>query len=537
MKRLSAMIALAVLIGTFTVKAQGITVQDERQFNLQVYNMLDTYERTSGMFDALEQAEFTGLFTSPQTLVFNDLMGLDVGQATNATSETMRRYGLGNDVTVSEYVKALSSNVKGIRVALKNIRKGTIADNGDAWTMAVTMQKSISYSKCGVLLSGNEYYGADYDLTVHFVKNKQTGVCRISGITGSITSDADPFPRDYVVLQKTSDRDTLVTINGKPLRFNSYEQTFLPSSYNLMYDDDDVVLKVVDLDTECRLKSLKFSPKRFRVKPRVEISLGDFYKLEGINNSAVDTKSSEMNFGLDLGFAFPVGASVKLGLFAGAALSTSKLDFSIAALNYSYFASARADLDSDTYTRYYELSNVAQTLKSTDLVVPFYFDLDIYFGKRFSLALQAGAKMYVNMSNKLTSAMDVYAYGVYPQYSNLRLEEEYLNSFGRHTLGSNALTATTFAIKSCFDAFFGLEARAKLVGPLWLSVGLNYQMGLTKCFENNGTSVNTGSSVAEDNALVSYALSTGELVQPLVNQASSLKHNALKLSAGLIFKF
>ena len=283
---------------------------------------------------------------------------------------------------------------------------------------------------------------------------------------------------------------------------------------------------------------MRYVPKHFRLLPRIEFSMGDYFKNDGDGVSLLKVNdNSEVNFGLDLGYVFPSKGRVKTGVFLGAAISKSKYGLSFDDYSYHYLAPEYADMDNDSYSRYYHLTNMKQEFDFTDLVIPVYMDFDILFSNSFSMFIDLGVKAHFNMNSKIENSLIAETYGIYHSYDDLYIDEPWLNDFGTHELNSDNLSSTDLA-KTVVDAFANIGFRVKLYGPLYLQAGVSYQQGLMKYIENTNEKLKFESgTITESSALVTYSVSGGERVRPIVDAYSSLTHSTLKFNAGLVVKF
>lgn len=505
------------------ISAQGLSTSQERLFNLNALRLIEDYENNAPLSSYEQLSDFCGLFENDTVLIYNDLLGV--------SSKKM--------LTVKEYTSLLKAKSKYPKVIVKNVKKGIIYEDDKNWLMDITFDKEVSYTDaCDVLLSSKEYYGHDYDMKAVIAMDKESGQCSIRSLTGSNPSNKPLLTDQYAVVLYNDPRDKKVLCNGERLEFNSFDQAIVASNPMLTYYDADANMRIVRQPGSCEVYSLKFRPRHMRVKLYGSMSLGDFYKQSG-NNAQLSMKSSETSMGLDIGYVFPTKGIVKLGAFIGAGYSMSKLDLGIKQLNYNYSASSAADMDGDTYNRFYELSDVNQTIKINSLVIPVYADIDFRVASSFSIYTQVGVKGYMTMSNSIDEmSANAYVYGVYPQYENLRIDETWLNAFGEKTITNNS-SSDDFEVKSfSYDAFGGLGLRVNLVGPLLLDCGIQYQFGLSDCISNTGETANILSgTVTEQNALVSYTVASGEKMRSITDAFSSAKRQALKFNVGLMFKF
>lgn len=510
----------------FGAQAQGLSLTQERLFRLNALRLIEDYQDNAPLSNYEMMATFSSLFVDSSLPIYNDLLGVSSSK----------------ELPVSEYVSLLKSKATYPKIDIKNVQFGELRDDNDNWLLDVTFDKEIVYTDaCEVLLSSKEYYGQDHKMKAVIAMDKTTGQCRILSLNGSNDSNRPILGKDYAVVLNSDSRDKEVLCNGKKIEFNSFNQAIVPSNPVFTYRDPDVNLKVNRQSGTCEVYSLSYKPVRWRAKVYGGMSLGDFYKLSDTDNK-LNVSSSELSMGLDLGYILPMKGKVKLGIFVGAGYSMAKMKYGLDALNYHYRASASADYDRDTYTRYYEIKNINQTLKFNSLIIPVYLDLDFHVAKRFSIYAQAGAKGYMKMSESIGEITgEIYTYGIYPQYGNLRLNEQWDNrQFGNKSISDQNLSESdNLNVKSfSFDVFGGLGVRVQLFGPLVLDLGASYQMGITDFISNSGDLVKVnGGEVSENTALISYTTDGGEKLRSLSGTISSVKRQCLKLHFGLMFKF
>lgn len=510
----------------YCLNAQNISINDERQFKIKALQMLDDYETYAAMTTSEDKYRFIGLFADRNTEIYNDLIGL-------SSKET---------INVTDYADLLSKKSRFPKIEIKNVKGTDIISDGTDWIMSLIFDKSISYANaCGVLLSSDEYYDAqNFKLDMQLAMNKETGRCTIKSLSGSIDSSKPRFDiEDYYIVNHESNYDDVVLCNGKTLEFNSFKQAFVPRNYNFFFSDPDVLLKTSVEDEACRTLKLSYVPRHWRLQAHGEFSLGDFYKADG-NAIDLNLKSSGTNFGLDVGYVFPSKSKVKFGIFSGLGFSLSKIDLSMDELNYSYDAYSNADIDGDNYSRHYELSDITSSISTTDLVIPIALDLDISVSRTMSIYAQAGLKGYFNLSKKFSNvSVKSYCYGIYPQYSNLRLDENWgYNDFGNVIFSDADMRKGSPNVNGfTVDLFGGLGCRVKITGPLYINIGANFQSSLNNYIDNTDKIQTSSYGVSESSALITYTNIDGSTLRDLSEAYESYKRQSLNLNVGLMIKF
>lgn len=507
MKRIFITILAAGLI--LPAAAQGLSLNEEHRLNLDVLRMLETYEATVGLRNNDDAATFSALFPDENLMIYNDLLGIsDVPE-----------------LSVAEYVTRMRRSANSPIITLRNVRKNGIEDAGDKWIVSLLFDKEVRYTnRCGAILSSRGYYGTDYNMEVRISRDKNTGVCTIESLTGNINSNQPPLGEDFVILEYRDPRDRKVTNNGEPIVFNTFDQAFLASPYNLKFYDDDANMKVNNPDPACNKLNLSYHPLRWRLKAHYDLSLGDYYNL-GELPSGMNATSSGSEFGLDFGYIFPSKGKFKVGLFFGVGMASSNLTLT---QSNGSFKSYDTDIDGDNYTRVSEVSNVEEKYKLQNLLVPLYFDFEYRFHSYVSAFFRLGAKAYVNMGSKSDGISgSIATYGVYSQYGDLVITEDYMNGFGTHDLSGIPFSSEATFPTASMDAFAGLGVRSKIYGPLSVEVGVNYQFGLTDAMNVNWDTSGNFVGVHGDNL---------HLVD-LSSQLAQMKRSGLRLNIGLILKF
>lgn len=502
----------------------------ERRFNLEVFRMLDTYESCATMSTRYNAGNFKDLFESSNIEIYNDLMGL-------SEKET---------IPVTEYIQLLQQeDIRASKVVIKEVRKERITDGGDVWLMDITFDKTISYIYQKILLDAEEYYGVPYHIKMRLSYPKNSDDkrgCKIVALEGKLNSNVTPFPSNYMVIQKVSENKGIeesVTYQGGTMQFNRFNQMFLSHGDKLLYHDTDVKMRIEQDSLSSHLYRLSFHRRHFRIKPHVEFSLNGYYELKDASVPYLGMKNKDITFGFDIGYTFPTKKKMRVGIFSGFALSNSEVNFSIDSLNYNYNAGSSLDVDGDNYIRYYEVRNMKQNISLKTLVIPFYLDLDFLISKYFSVYLNIGAKAYINLSNTVSSYLDVYKYGVYPSYGNLRIDEAWMNHFGHEILGNDSQQRNFVKETNSVDAFAGGGFRLLLYRQLYLDLGLHYQ---TTIYNTPISMPNENVSLQPNGAntkfpLIEYLPEGKERIHSITSNFEGLKRKAFKLNVGLMIKF
>lgn len=525
-----------------TSYAQELSWRDKRLLKLAVYNAVEDYEINGSLSDENSKEKFVRLFESANLQIYNDLLGV-------STATTL---------SVFDYIKCVEEKLNYFNFRIRNINIGDFYEKDGRWFVDVTFDKEVeSYNKNDIPLFSKAYYGTDYSMSVTYVckGNNEVGIVVLNG---EMKSDVAPLPEEFFAIERSkvndkdgneipNPRDLEVLYNGNRLNFMKILESnyaLLPGTIKkekLSYpSDNDINVKYVSVNNSHGLFYLKYRPTHWRLKLRSDFTLGDYYNFDIEHKDDIVTKSSSNEFALELGYVFPSSKKLKVGLFFGAGIAMNKFELGFDSWDYSSLTNGSADVDGDKYTRHYSLKNFKQEYSTMDVMAPVYLDFEYRFSKWFSMYVDLGAKAYYNLESEVGTLYGEYStYGVYSQYDNLLLDyQSGINGFTDNgVLGDgNIINKVLEPEEFTFDAFGSLGFRVGITKNLQLGCGATYQMGLTEYFTN---AVNTiGMSNQQENVLVMYSTAQNkEIVRSMIDAASSVKRQTLKLNVGLTLKF
>lgn len=501
----------------------GLTNFTKREFRLGVINLLEEYEKQLNKNSKEGKYYFERLFEDDNLRIYNDLFWV-------TTDKT---------ITVADYVDTWFDDIESATVTIKEVRVGELYEDETHIMVDATFDKSVWYvSKCGIIFDSKEFYKSDYNITATVVMDKTTKRISFRSIKGTINSNTPPLPLYYNVYEyNTADsRDKKITADNVKLVYNSYGQAFVDAKAKMDYNDPDVSLRIINKNG-CNLYRFEYKKHRWRIKPKAELSVGNLYDFGRDEvNDMIDTELM-YDFGLDIGYALVAAPRFKLGLFTGAGVSKSIVNFETKNLfRYSYEAEAKADYDGDSYIRNYEVAKMKAKMDLLQLYVPLYLDFDFRVSRNFTIYLQGGAKAYYTQEYKITDIQaDLYTYGVYPQYGNLKIEDFAPNNFGNNSYKfdeQKVIGAEEFV----FDVFGGLGFRWRMFGNLYLDAGVTYQTNITPIYETD-MHVSFAGEPDERYAMFTYTCQDGEKIKPLYNSFTGVTRKAIKPGIGLLLKF
>lgn len=272
---------------------------------------------------------------------------------------------------------------------------------------------------------------------------------------------------------------------------------------------------------------------KFAIKAYANIGLGN-----AVNQKSVlpvtDKTSSANEFGLDFGWMFWKQRNHSLEANIGLGYSTSAVESSLHDFTYSYSAAADADMDGEEYIRHYELEYMKQKSITNRLTVPVYLS----YAFRCNSWLRIHADLGVNFGFKISSKLsdltgEGYCYGVYPQYDDLKIDESYLNDFGRNEYSNSAAQTPEPTGFSC-SILTGVGADFRIYGPLAADLSFRYNAGLTNLYKSKYTDL---AAITSNNASITYTVKEGQSIKAFTDYLKSSKLSQFALNISLIYRF
>lgn len=273
---------------------------------------------------------------------------------------------------------------------------------------------------------------------------------------------------------------------------------------------------------------------KYSIKANTNIGLGNAYSATTSIDGARLDKSDNTGFGVDFRYRFWQKHKLSLGLNAGLDYYAGSQTIVMDGMKFNYTAGADADMDGDTYQRYTEISRASQKISLGALTVPVYVDFNWQFSQRVSLYANAGiAFRFSTMAEAKNTMGSCDVYGGYPKYDNLKIDDEWLNDFGDHSLSGASVenpqqNSLTMSIRG------GAGLRVWIYGPLSFECGVNYDYGCMNRLKSGNLDCGT---VTADNAPVTYTVENGRNVKSFASVLNKNKLSMLSLNLGLIFSF
>lgn len=526
------MTAILVLCSIVLI-AQVPTPEQMYKMNEDALKMVLDYKAQANMS---KPRRFVRLFENEDILIYNDLLGLS----------TQKK------LSVKAYRKLMEDEALYPTVKIQNMKKNRVYQEDGRWMMDLMFEKELSYTdKCGVLFSTDEYYGEYHTIEMTLAWDAALKGCLIVKLDGKNDSYVNEL-RDYKVIAESSDekaqkREKNIRVNGKPLKYNSFSQCIIPANAEITYENDqDMKFELVQNESGCEVYSIHYDPMSMRLKPHYNLGAIIPFGKSDASGLLLD-KSMYHEVGIDLGYTIPSKGIFQIGFYTGIGFAASNTVLSVESFNYSYEAESNADIDGDSYIRYYAIENVTQKLHMMDITIPLYVDFNFLFHDIVSLYVDLGIKNYINISANLSDLSGTYsAWGIYPQYSDLVLD--HTTGLSQFAAPGTALPTQTLNSKVnvntySLDLLSAVGVRVKLNDkqffPLYFDFSIGYQHSLLAPYKNTTPRniSSTQGNISGEDAWANYSVQDGEAIMPLSVFMSDLKRKMVTFNIGITYKF
>lgn len=512
--------------GSLSAFAQGDAAMRSKVRDKAISLIANEYDAYANVNNDEAFYSFLRLFASEEVSVFNDLLGVSTAKSMPA----------------GDYARLLSNGkLRSKRVSIKNVK---VEDEpkkvGERWKVVVTFDKELSYyNDCDVYFSSKEFYGTDYHLSASMIYDDLDDRCRIERIDGYINS-GNSLPKEYQIFKKGSERDKMLSYHSEQLTFNSNNQAVLKGRYDSngfthpKYSGNELKPSSPD---DCNIVTMSYGAdvkKSLMIKPYIGFDLGSSLSIGG-DEMFDDCKSSGFGLGVDVGYPLVLSNKLMLSAFAGIGIMSTSLSDMKYEGDYHYSAGSEADVDGDSYERYYKGLTVEQSLKLTDLSIPIYLEAEFGFSDALSAYVDLGLRLNLNMSNSVNTdkASVDQIYGVYSKYKGAILD------------GSWPFNGFTNTPKDLPIAESGkLEDISGMTTNLLADVGLRYTIPNSNIAVGLGVGIVSGlgdiyKQDKGNNSLryVEYTTENGEQAGGLVSLCESIKRQSMRVNLHLIYKF
>lgn len=272
---------------------------------------------------------------------------------------------------------------------------------------------------------------------------------------------------------------------------------------------------------------------KFAIKPTVNIGFGNALSTD-FTLPDIDAKSTSTDFGVDFGWTFWTKNAHSLEANIGLGYASTAIKANISKMDYSYSAPATADMDRNTYIRFYQLEGLHQKISTNFLTLPIYLNYHYRVNRSISINALLGLKLGFNVSSSVSETKGTtFCYGIYPQYDNLMIDAPYMNAFGSSDLSNDqTLSPSKNSLNVAIMAGLGVEYH--FWGPLSLAASIRYESSMTNLFKSSPLNVET---ITADNAPVTYTVADGQKVKPLTDYLTKSKISRPSCALSLIYRF
>lgn len=461
-----------VVLGNI-LSAQNLPNAGQRRMNLAVLETIEKLETLSSMSDSEQANEYIGLFSDPETMVFNDLIGVSDVEM----------------LPLSEYVSCLRK-MKNVVVRFSHVERSRPYIEAGSLCVDVTFDKTISYvDQRGVHYSSEDIYGGPYKIEVVFSYDDFDDSCHIESYSGSLEC-GDALASDHLVLRKKRLYEDLRFRNAEtpmhdgyyaadecsPICFDQSGHLILPST---AASEDWYYMQNIPLDWDPD-KSLHAEAKadgffdlhsrdrHMRIKAYNSTAPAGVFRMEG----DLDRKITVGNeTGVEFRYMFDLGNQINLGALFSAGVSYSYIDVAQKGFGYSY------DYTS-SIKRQYDFDIFGQKFHTLDVTSSLGVAMEYTFARRWTLDYTLGCKAYYNV---YAGSGDVYCiYEVThgdkePDYIKGHFKKESIVDMVDFKSGISTLP---------FSIFTRLGFDVSLSSSSILTFGLGFEQGLNDYYQS-----------------------------------------------------
>ena len=446
------------------VYGEQLSNYDRRHMNDKLLEVVLSYENYASFSRPSMQYPFVDLFAFADAPVYCDYI---------ASSN------FGKQISVSQYASYSTETIRVKFVEVRNLKKGDYRLQGGKYCVTVEFDKCLEYED-----ELNTYFattdliiGGDFHITMECEFNKEEDKFYITSLSGTANKNCTFPTEEFLVVERKNDRDELLKVNGRLLKFNVFDEAYIARDATLLIEDEDVIIKPVTVGSTDRYSKVNYSYRTTRLRFRLGGSVAPISAYRVTSPvSFTKGKSSLYEASADLGYAFPVGSSTKLAIYTGLGISHSSLDLSVRNVNYNYLLS---DLSSTTYQRSYQLDAVNEGLSFVVVLIPVYASYEHSVNEKFALSFDAGIKLYLNANTT------VHSYSVNGSVSTVyeglvKTTQKLPNTINQYMIPASYMR-NTYDI-AAFGKL-GIEYRIKDRQYVYLKAG--YMRGITESYNSN----------------------------------------------------
>lgn len=512
---------LGMLIYGNILQAQNIPNDEKRRMNLSLLETIEKLETLSTMSDSGQANAYVDLFRDPETMVFNDLIGVSDAEK----------------LPLNEYVSRLK-NMDGVVVRFSNVERSRPYIDAGSVCVRISFDKTISYvDQRGIHYSSNDIYGHPYKITVVFSYDDFDGSCRIESYDGSL-GEVRALPADHLVLKKKRWHEGLRFRNEDisprkgfygveecdMIRFDKSGYAILPSAvvdedwYHMQdipsaWDPDKSLYAEKGTDG---FVDLYMDSNHMRIKAYNSAAPAGVFLVKGDMDRKI-TVGNET--GVEFRYMFDLGKRFNLGAMLSAGISYSYIDVSQNDFGYSYYLTS-------SIKRNYAFEIFGQKFHTADVAVSAGIAAEYAFAKRWSLDYALGCKAYYNI---YAGYSDVYC--VY-DVSQSGQETDHIKGHFKKETFVNAVDFKSGIESLPLSLFAKLGFNFSLSSSSLLTFGLGYEHGLGDYYKSEQIPFNS----YEYPVMYSSKFGYDEVHHSLVDSFNLVKR-ALWVDLGYVFRF
>ena len=457
-------IVLSCSLSMVAVYGQRLTNYERRHMNDKLLELVINYENYASFAEQYMQYSFMDLFQSADAKVFNDYI---------ASS------GFGQQIPVSEYAAYSTESAHVKFVEVRNLKKGEYSLQNGQYRVTVEFDKCLEYEdEINTYFSTeDEMIGGDFHVVMDCVYDKEEDKFFISSLQGT-AHENNRFPTGkFVVIERKNDRDELLRVNGRPIKFNVFNEAYAEGAAAPVFADEDIVTETTVIASTDRYSKVNYAYRETRLRLKASATMAPMSAYQVSSPiSFSEVRSGAYEGSVDFGYALPVGSTAKLAIYAGLGLSYSSLAMQVSGIDYSHELTNPAGV---TYTRRYQLSTVNEGLSFLDIMIPVYASYEISAGPRMAISLDAGIKLYLNASTTVDP------YRVEGTATNLYKGGEQTNTPLPNQITQYLVPATYMRNTYDLAAFGKLGLEFKVQDRRYIFVKVGYLQGLTESYNSN----------------------------------------------------
>lgn len=287
----------------------------------------------------------------------------------------------------------------------------------------------------------------------------------------------------------------------------------------------------------CGALAPQATAQKYAIKAYDNLGLGKAMSITNAQPGQELSKSSYNGFGIDFGYTFWRKGIQSLEANIGFGYSSAGAAFSIPAMSYHYSAPSYADEDGNPYERYYDITNLKQNTSVNYFTLPIYLEYQVKPIKWLGIHAEVGVQLGFRNGSSLGKVTGTaYSYGIFPEYDDLLIDEDYLDDFGTRSLAYAAKGEHSTNGFNC-SVICGAGFEFYAAEPVSFELGIRYNAGLNQVFKGAGYDITSNTQYTAETAPVFYTVAGGTQVRSLADYTTKSRFNTLSLHMGVNVRF